>query len=158
MPGHRALPHSELLLLEQSLPWYPWEVAGLLRQDSTQRTRQGCGGIRELSPLVEEPSDNRKQLQQAPGLCWYLQLSPYPGCTLQNKLFFKKLWGQRAHTCSQVGVDKPPSARLGAQQRHHTAQQSSLPPAPCLQTRLQLTMAIQHKTRALYYYYYCYYL
>lgn len=32
---------------------------------------------------------------------------------LQNKLFFEKLWGQRAHTCSQVGLDKPPSAQAG---------------------------------------------
>ena len=81
------------------------------------RARQGRGGCQGVHPLSRGASDNRKQLQQAPGLravsvTLLLPRQQPP----QNKLFFEKLWGQRAHTCSpgrfgQVsrGVPRPSS-------------------------------------------------
>lgn len=50
------------LSLVNSVFLCPWEATGPVRQVTMWRTRQGQGGA-----WVEEPSDNRKQLQQAPG-------------------------------------------------------------------------------------------
>lgn len=75
--GPGPLPSSELTLLELALPLYPQDVAGPRRQVATWREPgRGKGGARGLSPSAGEPGDNRKQLQQAPGLCWCLSTAP----------------------------------------------------------------------------------
>lgn len=88
---------------------------------------RGERGARELSPSAGEPSDNRKQLQQVPGLCWCLSLSFYPGCSPCRTNCSSRSSGDRGPTpAPQVGLDKP-----GAQQRRTMAQQPPSSP-PCL--------------------------
>lgn len=148
VPGHKRLPSSELSLLERGLPLLE-DVADLLRQVTTWRAGQGRGGARELSPSVEEPSDNRKQLQQAPGLRWCLSLSFHPGCSPCRTNCSSRSSGDRGLTpAPQVGLDSPHQPRPGAQQSHDMAQQPPftrlLPPGGLL----QFTKPIKHKTRA----------
>lgn len=111
------------------------------------------GGCKGAQPRLKEPSDNRKQLQQTPGLCWCLvTLLPRRLQPLQNKLFFEKLWGQRAHTCSPGRFGQAP-IRPGWEPTGALLQLSSpphLPPASSYSVALlQFTEATKPKTGAL---------
>lgn len=75
VPGRERLPSSVLSLLERGLSLCPWAAAGPRRQVTAWSARPGRGGAQQLSPSVEAPSDNRKQLQPAPGLCCCLSPS-----------------------------------------------------------------------------------
>lgn len=62
--GNAPGPSSALL---NSVFLRPWEATGLLRQVTVWRAGHGAQGCQGLRAWAGEPSDNRKQLQQAPG-------------------------------------------------------------------------------------------
>lgn len=110
------------------------------------RARQESGGARELSPSLEEPSDNRKQLQQArAGVCH--SPSTPAAAPAEQTVLQEALGTEGPHLLPRSVWTSPHRPRHGGQKSHDTAEQPphSLPPPRAL---LQFMETMKHKTRA----------